>query len=232
MGGWFLLKPVSTLVIDAGGPSPTLMLRQGRVSLTPSTTFSAVPTGLVLFGGGTYTKTSDVRLLACSTVSDCSGSDTGFRYSAGVAYWLTPFLAAEGTYLRPYEVTAAGTVSNFRFDTSFDADVFTVAGVLGVPLRAVRPFGKVGGNYHRAIFRTTQVQTDTTENATQTYYVKTTGWGWMFGGGMEIWIKPWFGFYGEAGYAKLKGSPDDDEEGETNFGLTSILFGGRIHIGR
>jgi hypothetical protein len=231
MGGWFLLKPVSTLVIDAGGPSPTLMLRQGRVSLTPSTTFSAVPTGLVLFGGGAYTKVSDVRALACNTVADCTGGDTGFRYSAGVAYWVAPFVAAEASYLRTSDVTAEGTVRNFRFDSSFKADVFTVAGVVGVPLKAVRPFGKVGANYHKAIFSTTQVQTDVTENATQTNYVKTQGWGFMFGGGLEAWIKPWIGFYGEAGYAKLKGSAPDDEQGTANFGLTYVLFGGRIHIG-
>jgi hypothetical protein len=232
MGGWFLLKPVSSLLIDAGGPSPTLLLRQGRVSLNPSTTLSGVPTGVVLFGGGAYTSIGDVRLLMCGTVGNCSGGSSGFKYSGGVAYWFAPFLAAEATWIRPYEVNAEGTVSNFRFNSSYDADIFTVAGVVGIPAKAARPFGKVGANYHRAIFATTQTQTDATENATQNYHVKTDGWGFVFGGGVEVWIKPTFGFYGEAGYGKIKGEPLDDEEGPANFGLTYVLFGARIHIGR
>jgi hypothetical protein len=90
--------------------------------------------------------------------------------------------------MRPFEVTGEATVSNFRFNSSYDADVFTVAGVVGIPAKAARPFGKVGANYHRAIFATTQTQTDATENATQNYHVKTDGWGFVFGGGVEVWI--------------------------------------------
>ena len=46
----------------------------------------------------------------------------------------------------------------------------------------------------------------TFKGGTQTFETETRGWGWLFGGGLEAWIKPSFAIYGEAGSAALKGS--------------------------
>jgi hypothetical protein len=120
MGGWFVLKPVSTIVVDVGGPSPTMLLRQGSYSLAPPRTWSASPTGLVLFGGGSLTGVSRFKDVACGTLTDCSSGGAELGFSVGAAYWITPFLGAEASYLRPKELTANGSGDNFRFDSTFD----------------------------------------------------------------------------------------------------------------
>jgi len=231
MGGIFLVRQISTLVVDMAGPSPTLLLRQGRVSLAPPRAWGPPPIGLVLFGGGAFTKVRDTRALACGNVTQCSGEDAGLSYTFGAAYWVTPFLAAEGSYVKPADVTAAGTGDTFRFNSSLDAHVVTVAGKVGVPLGPVRLYGQLGANYHRATFDTTQTMTNVTEGGTQTYELETGGWGWMFGGGLEAWVAPRFAIYGEGGRAALKGAAVDDGDGAIDDRLTFILFGARVRIG-
>jgi hypothetical protein len=232
MGGWFVIKPVSSIVINVGGPSPTLLLRQGAFSLAPPRTWNASPTGLVLFGGGSFDKISGVRDVACGSVTACSGGDAVFGFTAGAAYWITPYLAAEGSYIRPSEVKVEGNGDTFRFSSTLDPHIVTVVGKIGVPLGPVRPYGQIGANYHRATFTTTQTMTNVTENATQTYSVETGGWSWIFGGGLEAWFSSSFGIYGEFGRAAIKGPAiDEDVEGLIDDRMTTILFGARIRIG-
>jgi hypothetical protein len=232
MGGLFLVRQISTLVVGVKD-SPTLLLRQGSVSLKPPRVWTPAPTGFVLFGGGAFTKITNVVDQACGTVTDCTGDASGFSYAAGAAYWITPYLAAEGTYVKPAEVTATGTAGNFRFNSSFDADVLTAVGKVGVPLGPFRPYGQIGGTYHQARFTTSQTLTDATENATQTFSQKTRGWSWVFGGGAEIWITRWLAVYGEVERGALKGPVTDEDEGDGTIDdrFTFILFGGRIRIG-
>jgi len=109
MGGFFVVREISSLVIDVGGPSPTLLLRQGKVSLDPPRVWKPAPTGLVIFGGGAFNQFSDVTDTACGIVTPCSGDQSGLGYQFGVAYWIMPYLAAEATYLKPVEATAGGT---------------------------------------------------------------------------------------------------------------------------
>jgi hypothetical protein len=240
MGGLFVIRQISTLVVDFGGPSPTLMLRQGRVSLEPARIWGP-PTGLVVFGGGGFTSLSNAESFACGTLETCAGSNSGVGYTGGVSFWISPFIGAEGAYVRLAEGTAEGSGTGFDFDTLFDAELLTVAGKIGGPARRVRIYGKVGANYHRATFRTTQVvadttitvdgQTQTVRGGNQVYWVKTAGWGWLFGGGLEVWVAPAFGIYGEFGRAALKGRALDDEEGTTDERVTTIMVGGRIRLG-
>ncbi len=231
MGGWFLLKPVSTLVIDVGGPSPTLLLRQGSFSLAPPRTWSASPTGLVIFGGGTLNSVSTFKDVACGTLSGCSsGAELGF--TVGAAYWVLPFVAGEASYTRPKEFTASGSAETFRFDSTLDAHVFSAVGKVGVPAGPVRPYGQVGATYHRATLSTSQTMTDQTEAPTQTYSVETGGWGWTFGGGLEIWFNSSFGIYGELNRSALKGTAvETNVEGILDDRMTTVVVGARIRIG-
>ncbi|HET7220451.1 MAG TPA: outer membrane beta-barrel protein [Vicinamibacterales bacterium] len=232
MGGWFVIQPVSSLVIDLGGSSPTLLLRQGSYSLSPPRTWDPSPTGLVLFGGGSYNKFSTVRDVACGTLTSCSGGDAAFGFTAGVAYWITPYLAAEASYIRPPEIDVEGSGDNFRFTSTLDPHIFTAVGKVGVPAGPIRPYGQVGGNYHRATFSTNQTVTSGTESGTQGYSLETGGWSWIFGGGLETWFSSSFGIYGEINRAAIKGpAVDKDVEGEIDDRLTTILFGVRIKIG-
>jgi len=232
MGGWFLVKPVSTLVVDVGGPSPTLLLRQGSFSLAPPRTWSASPTGLVLFGGGSLSAVSRFKDIACGTISECSSGGAELGFSVGAAYWITPFLGAEASYLRPREFTANGSGATYRFDSTLDAHVFNAVGKIGIPAGPVRPYGQVGATYHRATLSTSQTMTDQTESPTQTYSVETGGWAWTFGGGLEIWFSSNVGIYGELNRGALKGPPvEANVEGDLDERYTSVIAGVRIKIG-
>jgi hypothetical protein len=207
-----------------------------------------VPTGLVLFGGGALTRFRDASALACGDISNCSGDDAGLGYTAGLAYWISPFVAVEGSYLRPAKSEAngagqTGIGQNYRFNSFLDAHVVTFGGKIGGPIGSVRLYGQAGGTYHRATFGTAQSFDEVTvvidgvsrtiEAGTQNFELKTGGWGWVMGGGAEVWLTRSFGFYGEFGRAWLKGSAlDDEDEGTMDDAVTTILFGVRIHVGR
>jgi hypothetical protein len=231
MGGYFVVKEISSLVIDVGGPSPTLLLRQGKVSLDPPRVWKPAPTGLVLFGGGTFSKVSDVAGIACGDVTPCSGDQAGLGYSFGAAYWITPYLAAEGTYIQPADATATGTTDTYQFNSVFEPQVLTIMGKVGIPLGPIRPYGQVGASYHQAKFTTTQTMTEQPTPNTLSYQLRTSGWGLAFGGGLEMWFSSVFGLYGEFGSAAVKGPARDDADGAVDDRLTYVLFGGRLRIG-
>jgi hypothetical protein len=231
MGGIFVVRQVSSLVVDVGGLSPTLLLRQGKVSLDPPRVWKPAPTGLVLSGGGAFTKVGDVTAIACGQVTGCSGDQSGLGYSFGAAYWITPFLAAEGTYVRAADATASGGGETYQFNSTFDAQVLTVLGKVGIPLGPARPYGQIGASYHQAKFTTNQTMIGAAEPNTLSYQLQTDGWGWAFGGGFEMWLSSVLGFYGEFGSASIKGNAKDDQEGVVDDRMTYVLFGGRIRIG-
>jgi hypothetical protein len=243
MGGIFLVKPITTLVVDFVSGSPTLLLRQGSVSLEPPHVWPDAPTGLVLFGGGSLTWVSNARLIFCGDVTPCEGGSSGLGFTAGAAYWITPYLAAEGSYIRPKEVTASATTDTFSFDSSFKTEVLTAAGVFGVPVGPVRLFGKVGGAYHRATSDTLQTMEartvvvdgveQTIPGGNQRYVLKTAGWSWLFSGGGEVWLSQSFALYGEFGRAALKGPSRESEtaEGLVDDRMTTLFFGVRLRIG-
>jgi len=232
MGGWFLVKPVSSVVIDVGGPSPTLLLRQGSYSLSPPREWADAPTGLVLFGGAIFGKPSSFKDVACGTLTQCSGGDAEFGFTVGAAYWLLPWLAAEGSYVRPQEFSAEGSGDTYRFTSTLDAHVFNAMAKIGVPAGPFRPYGQIGGTYHRATLSTAQTMTNQTESPTQTYSVETGGWSVVFGGGLEVWLNQSFAIFGELTRGGMKGpAVDKNVEGELDDHLTSIVVGARIRIG-
>jgi hypothetical protein len=231
MGGMFLVKSVSSLVIDVGGPSPTLLLRQGRVSLDPPRVWKPAPTGLVVFGGGGLTKFGDVVTTACGNQSSCSGDQSTTGYTFGVGYWITPIFGGEATYVKPGIANAGGTADAFTFDSEFDAQVLLLQGKAGVPLGPFRPYGQIGASYHRAKFHTDQTMTQQESPNTLSYELRTRGWGWTFGGGMEIWFSSVFGIYGEFNSSAVKGPADDDADGLVDDRMMSFLFGARVRLG-
>ena len=105
-------------------------------------------------------------------------------------------------------------------------------GKVGVPAGPFRPYGQVGGTYHRATLSTSQTMTNQTESPTQTYSVETGGWTFVFGGGLEVWLNSSFAIYGEVNRGGMKGPPiDKNVEGDLDDRLTSIVIGARIKIG-
>ena len=240
ISGLYLVRRISTLVVDVGGAIPTVLLRQGSYSLAPPRGWGAAPAGIIAFGGGAFTKFQQVGNVACGNVTNCSRDESGLGYTAGAAYWFTPFLGAEGAYIKPAKATAAGSGDTLHFNSALDADVFTVVGKVGAPIGPVRLYGEVGADYHRATFTTNETideesvtvdgTTQTTQGGTQTIELETTGWGWMFGGGIEVWVARPVAIYGEASLAAIKGDARGSGEGSIDDHLTALTFGVRVRI--
>jgi hypothetical protein len=244
--GLFLVKPLSNIVVvDTGSPNPTVWLRQGAVDLRargPSGPWSSMPRGLVVFGGVGVGKYRDQLFLLCGNVTSCQGSNSRTTFTLGGTYWLSRYIGAEGAYVQPADVNASGTGSNFRFSSVLEAHFFTINGKIGIPAGRVRIYGQGGTNYHSASVSTTQTNDDvqltiagvatTVPGGTQTIEIKTGGWGWQFGGGLEVWIKPSIGIYAEVGRTRIKGDSVEGPQGELADYVTTALAGMRFKIGK
>jgi hypothetical protein len=236
--GLFLVRSVSTLIVDVGGANPTVLLRQGPFDLRKVVAWSP-PTGLVVFGGGVFGTFSNASDIACGNTA-CSSDNSVFGYTAGVEYWVNPYISGEAAYIKPGKATAEATTDTYNFTSDLDLDMFTVAGKIGAVARRGRFYGKIGGTYQQSRFSTTQTFQDTTitvdgvtetiEGGTARLELETRGWSWFFGGGGEIWVRPAFAIFGEGGWAVLKGDPSADEEGLLDERLTYVLFGARVRI--
>jgi hypothetical protein len=226
IAGLYWVRRVNTLVIDVGGANPTMMLVKGEYGLEPERVWGA-PGGLVVFGGGGLTAFRDATQIFCGTASPCGGN-SGIAYTAGATLWLKRWIGVEGSYLQPRKPTATGSGTNYSFDSELDVRLATVAGVVGIPIGPVRLYGKGGSNFHYAKATTK----NTIDGALQTLEVQTQGWGWLFGGGLEVWMAPAVGLYADAGFVGLKGAAIGGGEVRLDDRMRYLIFGMRVHIGR
>ena len=97
--GLFLVRSVSTLIVDVGGANPSVLLRQGPFSLRRVVRWSP-PTGLVVFGGGVFGTFSNVGDIACGNTA-CSQDNSVLGYTAGVEYWVNPYISGAAAYIKP-----------------------------------------------------------------------------------------------------------------------------------
>ena len=239
--GVFLIRQVSSVVINVGSPVATLLLRQGGYSLRARGPRRSAPTGLVVFGGATMVNYADALDFGCAGVPTCSGDDSGFEYTVGAEYWFTKFVSAEGGYFKPPDLTIEGSGEGFRFNSFLEPHLFYGAGKIGVPAGPIRFYFKAGFNYHRAESGTTQHVDEisvTDENGVTTVTpardttvnADTSGWGWILGGGAEAWVGRRFALYGEFGGAGIKGDSGVVEQGIIDNRIRIFTFGGRILI--
>jgi opacity protein-like surface antigen len=232
IGGLFLVRPVNTLVIDVGGPTPALLLIKGRYTPPRPHVENAgparlLPTGLVLFGGVGSSKFSDAFSLACGNASACSDKSPAVSFSGGATYWFTRYLGAEATYLRPSKAKAAGG-DGFNFRSELDPDVWTILGKAGAGSGRIRAFGHGGLDYHQA----TTTSTETIDAGTQTFAYRTKGWGFTFGGGLEVWVASKFAIYGEFDVMKIKGNAEGSGEEQIDDRLRVFSVGLRLRLRR
>jgi hypothetical protein len=243
--GLFLVKPVSNIVVNTEGPNPTVWLRQGSVDLRPrgpAGRWSDMPTGLVAFGGVGLGKYRDQLFFYCGNVTSCDGSASRTTFTAGGTFWFSRYIGAEGAYVQPADVNVTGSGSNFRFTSQLEAHYFAINGKIGIPASRVRIYGQGGTNYHSASSTTRQTNDDTqitingvpttVPGGTQTIEIRTGGWGWQIGGGLEIWMKKSIGIYGEVGRTRIKGDSVEGPQGEMSDYITTFLGGMRFKIGR
>jgi hypothetical protein len=226
--GVFVLRGVSSVVFDVSGPAPTVLLRQGSYSLKPPRVWKPAPTGFVLFGAAGFGKLGDPTVIGCGTVEGCQGDDSGVALTAGAAYWLSRWLAAEVSYFKPAEGTATADSGTFTFTHTVDAEIVNIAGKVGVPVGPSRIYGSVGTTYHRALSTTTQA----TGSITDSFQVQTEGWSWSWAGGFEVWLASSFAIYTEGGSLGLKGEAINVEEGSIDDRFNYVVAGVRVRIGR
>jgi hypothetical protein len=250
--GFFLTRPVTTFVVDLEKPDPVVNIRQGpvpprwlargeaaeesHINLPPA------PKGLVLFGGAGFAMSSDVAAVICGTLATCEANDFNSSFAIGATYWVKPFLGAQVAYLRPSDVTANGTSDIYRFNSTRKMDLLTLAGTAAATFGGVRLYAQGGTNYHRATLSTTETIDDVTltvndvaqivKGGTQSFELKTAGWGWLAGGGIEIWVKPALAFYIDVARVRLQGGAVGGGEGAMDDNMTYVMFGARVHIGR
>ncbi len=244
--GFFVMRPVTSYVVDLG--SSMVWLAQGAAPpewlgerpVGGGSSVPRVPRGLVAFGGGGVTNFSNFTALACGA-TDCTGSSSRIGLTAGVAGWFTRFLGVEASYLKPDKLTVDGTGSNFNFNTVLDAHLITLAGLVGVPSGKVRVYAKAGVNYHRATITTNETIQDTSitvddvpqtiKGGTQTLELQTSGYGYLFGGGVEGWVRTNVAVYVDGGVTKVKGTAVNGGEGAIDERVLYIVVGARIHLG-
>ena len=235
ISGRFWVRPVNTLVVDAGAVQPTMLLIKG--SYTPPKPPPAegeetahalfpTPTGLTLFGSGGLGKFRDAVVVACGNVV-CTGHDGGLGYAFGGGYWITRWAGVEGGYLKPRQVTSKGGDS-FTFDSKFDVDVFTVTGMLGIPLGRVRAYGLAGGDFHQS----TSSLTETIDTKTQLFAQRTHGWALVYGGGMEVWATKKVAVFSELSFSGIKGKAEDKGEAQVDDRLRYFGIGVKIRLSR
>jgi outer membrane protein with beta-barrel domain len=237
VAGFFVVRPVTTFVVDMEKPDPVVHIRQGPaplawlgrpgVSEETGLNLPPAPQGVFLSAGLGVAATG-ASSIACGSVTDCTASDVDVAASVGAGYWISHIIGVEATFLRPSNATAFGSGDGFHFTSARETRVWTIGGIVGAPIGGVRIYGRGGAAFHRATMTTTET---VDISGTQDFELKTAGWGWIAGGGLEVWLKPFVAFYADGGIVKLKGSAVGGGEGALDDQLTFVTVGARIHIG-
>lgn len=252
IGGVFVLGSVTTFVVDLDGPNASVHLRQGPApfewvsrgeDLERARRFAGTPrSGLALSAGAGVATFSEAVPVACGNLTSCVGQDLKGAVTVEGTYWIRRYLAAQVSFVRPAHVTASGSGDSFRFNSTLDTRIVTVAANVGVPIGPVRIYGQGGRNHHQATFSTTETIDDVTvvtgnvtqtiKGGTQPFELKTAGWGWLFGGGLEAWATQSVAFYAEGQFVRLKGTALGGGEGAIDDHLIVMRVGARIRLGR
>lgn len=250
----FVLRTITSLVVDASEANPDAWLRQGAapsswLKTTPEEdrpidgrSWRQAPTGMLLYGGGGLAMNSDTQGRFCGNAENCSGSSYRPAIQGGGTFWLFPHLAVDGSYLKYQSLRAESAEATYGFASELSSHIITAAGKIGGQAGPLRIYGFGGMNYQYSQITTVQKTADTTITAngettlypggTQTLQYWTKGWGWLFGGGVEGWVTPRLGIYGEFTRLKLNGSDTRGGEGRTDDQATVFMCGVRFALMR
>jgi hypothetical protein len=248
----FIMRSTTTFVIDitpnvavhvAQGPPPPEWLVRGPGAVRKGTMMHGTPgKGLVLSaaaGGSSFGSISDQ---ACGDVPECLNTHAGVAFALDAEYWITRYMAAQVGYFQPADVTVNGNPTGYTFDTRVQTRLFTIVGKGGINVGSARFYGLGGANRHEATFLTSETIADKTivvngvnqvvPGGTQTFGQKTSGWGWLAGGGFEGWINDWIAIYGELDFVQVEGKPETGLGAGIDEQMRMAFFGIRFRIGR
>ena len=247
--GVYVMRPITTFVIDVDSPTTTVHMRQGPAPPewirrgppemyaypwgTPSTGFAlSAGVGLSTFSRATETACGDVV---------CNSDTTGGAVTVSAEYWFKPWIAAQVGYARPGDTTATYTSGTYNFNTRTQARLFLIGAKAGFVKGPARMYGLGGLNRHEATTRTSQTINDVTVTVdnvsrtfpanTQTFEQKTAGWSWTAGGGFELWVARFAAIYGEFYRAKIKGDTVGGSGVAADDAANFLVVGVRLRIG-
>jgi hypothetical protein len=248
--GAYIVREITTLVINVSETAPAVLVRQGKAPAGWLTEEADQPPaakpanapgrGLFGFAGGGLASFGNAALFACGS-SECTGSTMPLTFTAGATFWLNPYIAFEGAYLKPSEVRLDGGIDTlYQFTSGLTTDVLTMVGKLGLPLAYVRIYGFGGATWNRAHWDTLETIDDqtvivdgvetTVTGGAQSLDLYTQGWGWLAGAGMEIPVSKRIMIFGEGGRATLKGDDRQGGEGKLDDRLLYFVAGIRVRI--
>ncbi len=251
LAGLYLLRDGTTLLVSLADPVPFVRIRQGPIPPAwlaseaqggaPLPRAVRVPTGVVLTGSGNLAAFRGFASRQCGDVADCTSKGTRPAYAAAVSVWPWPFLAASAAYVRPGRVTANGRGTDYRFEAGLDAHLVAVTARAGGPVGRVRLFGEGGVVYHRARARISETidpseitvdgASTLVEGGTQVSETDTAGWGWIVGGGLEVWMSPRVGLVMAVDWAALKGDARDASDARLDERTTLVTVGVQLRLG-
>jgi opacity protein-like surface antigen len=251
LSGVFVLRPVTTLVLNLAESTPIVLIAQGQ---PPREWLEDIPEqaegvkvhtpapGLMVFGGGGWSNFRENTFKACGQlVTSCSGGDLRMGTTIGATYWMSPFIAAEVSFAKDRVLTAFGNTPSSSFTTTVDPEILIINAKVGVPVHERVTFYGTGGiDHHRATTTTTDIADDlpvTIDGVSQTLTggtlktsYRTAGWSWAAGGGVDIWVSRHFGIYLEGRFADLKGSDVTGGEARRDQIATSVQTGIRFRF--
>jgi hypothetical protein len=249
--GTFSVRNVTTLVVDAGEEVQSVWIRQGNAPAhwldpnaapEPDKPEWPMATGFVVFGGGGIGTYAAAEAIACGTGTECNSSHYRFTTRVGGEFWFGRFLAATGSYTKPYKMEAAGSGSGYRFTTTFAPNIATIGGKGGLPFGRFRLYAESGGTYQRSNLQTIQTMDSRTvtvndepttfPGGTQEFNLQTSGWSWYMAGGVEVWLKKRLGMYFEGGRVSMLGDPIAGGEGALNDRVVYLLGGLRFRVSK
>jgi hypothetical protein len=251
--GVFYLQKITTLVVNAAEEAQAVWLKQGPApdawlrELPPETekttgSDTQVPKGFLLSAGAGLSKYATAGAVSCGTQTVCASDDIQIAVRIGGEYWIRPWVAVSGAFLKPWGASAEGSGNGYRFETSLTPNIVTITGKVGAPLGRFRVYGEAGAVYNWTTRTTTQTMNETTivvdglpvvvPGGTQVFDLETDGWSWMWGGGGEYWLTPLAAVWGEFSWVKLVGKASGGGEGSLDDTVTTVTAGIRLSLGK
>ena len=240
-GAQFVIRSITTFVIDVGGSNASVRMRQGPpfaswLTDTPENADgSAVEggvaaslrprAGLSVFGGGGVASYSSANSSLCGDAV-CTGGRFALGTEAGVMAWALPYLGLQVSYLKPAQTNVSGSGPTFTFDSALDSRLLILAPTVGGTNGNLRFYVQGGANYHNATF----TQNEQTADGSQSLYLETKGWGWVAGGGFEAWVHPRLAIYVEGRFLTVRGKNTTGGEGVMHDHLTTVMGGIRFRL--
>jgi hypothetical protein len=246
--GYFVMRGETSLVIDVEPSVPTVRIRQGPVPPAWMTdevivTGRTTPRGIVVFGGGGLGRMPNELLRLCGNALTCSRESTKIGFTGGAAYWLTRWLGAEASFIKPRPFVVEGFDESYEFSSRINPRIAQVSAVGGWSFGATRFYGRLGGAYHRAEVRTNQITygrtidvgdtVETFPGDEQRFVFETVGWGRIWGFGVEGWTGERTALFADVSFIQIKGENADEDGGVRTLDERPFVInaGLKIHFG-